>query len=116
MYREVGEFDVMLIANTLKSSDTLLVKDYIHVLPSLTPNPSAGHFSINFGDEMPQELNITVTNIQGQPVNFYTSKGFGNSVVINLSVLSSGVYIIQVNADGNKETLKAMLINNSKFN
>jgi len=114
-YSEVGEYDVMLIAKSLKSSDTLLIKDYIHVLPSLTPNPSSGHFSINFGDEMPQNLDISVTDIQGQPANFTASQGFGNSVVINLSQLSSGIYIINVNADGNKETLKAMLIKNSEF-
>lgn len=115
-YSEVGEFDVMLIAKTNKNSDTLLVKDYIHVLPSLTPNPSAGHFSINFGQEMPQELDIRVTDIRGKSVNFFTSKGFGNSVTIDLSQQTSGVYIISINADGNKETLKAMLITNSEFN
>ena len=115
-YSEVGEFDVMLVAKTNKNSDTLLVKDYIHVLPSLTPNPSAGHFSVNFGQEMPQELDIHVTDIRGKNVNFFMSEGFGNSVVIDLSQLSSGVYIIRVTADGNMETLKAMLINNSDFN
>jgi hypothetical protein len=115
-YSEVGEFDVMLIAKSTKSSDTLIVRDYIHVLPSLTPNPSAGHFSINFGQEMPQELDISITDVRGKNVNFFISEGFGNSVIVDLSQLSSGVYIIRVTADGSLETLKAMLITNSNFN
>lgn len=112
-YSIVGEYDVMLVVKALKESDTLRLKDYIHVLPTLTPNPSSGHFNVHFGNEMPEELDIKVTDLRGRNVNFLISKGNGNSVSIDLSQQPSGIYLITVLADGNREVLKASLVTNS---
>lgn len=115
-YINVGNFDVTLIASSFTKSDTLIRKDYVKVLPKLTPNPSAGHFQIIFGAEIPEDLKLQVTDLRGKDVNVFVEYRESNIIIIDLSQHSSGVYLIRLTSEGHTEVLKAMLINNSSGN
>jgi PKD repeat protein len=115
-YEMTGDFDVTLIARSVKDADTIVKKDYIHVMPTITPNPSRGYFRITFGTDLPQELDVYVSDMQGRNVNYYYNINEGdNEIVIDLSRQASGVYIIMIMADGVKEVLKACVVRHTNF-
>ena len=110
-YDKAGDFDVRLIARSLKTADTLTRKDYIHVKPTITPNPSKGKFKISFGNQLPGELDIRVVDMTGREVHFFFEVSeYDNTVVVDLSTHASGIYLIEVVADGAREVLKAFLM------
>ena len=113
-YQSAGEFDVMLVARSDNKIDTLLRTEYIRVLPTLSPNPSSGKFKINFGESLPDELDLQVIDMQGRNVNFFLYSEEENTVTIDLTTQSSGIYFIRVKADENEEVLKASVISQSK--
>lgn len=114
-YGSAGLFDVTLIGKSGAGNDTLKVKDYVTVMPRLSPNPSGGRFRISFGKEMPSQIEVFVTDIQGRNVNFYLQTD-ESSLTIDLTNHTSGVYLIKVVADGRTEVLKATLVNYKKEN
>ncbi|MEJ2595893.1 MAG: T9SS type A sorting domain-containing protein [bacterium] len=114
-YNSAGDYDVRLVAKSLKSSDTITRKEYIHVKPTITPNPSRGKFKISFGSGLPQELDIRVTDMQHRNINFfYDVNQFENSISIDLSIHASGIYLIKIIADGSEEVLKAFLLKHAE--
>ncbi len=113
-YESAGDFDVMLIASSDTKNDTLLRTDYIRVLPTLSPNPSSGKFKINFGQSLPDELDVKVIDMAGRNVNYFLYSEEENTITIDLSTQGSGVYLIKIKADGNEEVLKASLIRQNK--
>jgi len=113
-YNNIGEFDVMLIAKSYAGNDTLIIKDYIQVLPTITPNPSTGYFKITFGDKVPDDLDIQVTDMQGRHINYYVSQSDESSIILNLSQQNSGVYLIAILTNGKREVMKATVIRQSK--
>ena len=113
-YNNAGEYDVMLIAKSYSGNDTLIISDYIHVLPTITPNPSSGKFLITFGDTIPTDLNINVTDLQGRNINFDSRPERFNTQYIYLGLQSSGIYLISIYSNGNREVLKASLIRQNK--
>jgi photosystem II stability/assembly factor-like uncharacterized protein len=69
------------------------------------PNPTNEYFTINLGEKY-RDINITVHNNLGQEVQKHH---FNNTEAIPLNIQgSSGVYFIEVNADGNKSVLKVI--------
>ena len=69
------------------------------------PNPSNGMVNINLGDLA--ECNISIYNLNGQQV---LSDRYFNNTTIDLSGVSTGIYIIQFNIEG-KIIYKKLVIN-----
>ncbi len=114
-YNSAGDYDVRLVAKSLKSSDTITRKDYIHVKPTITPNPSRGKFKISFGSGLPQELDIRVTDLQQRNISFFHEVNpLENSISIDLSIHTSGIYLIKIIADDSEEVLKAFLLKHAE--
>lgn len=65
---------------------------------SLAPNPSNGHFSLNYKTDRNEAIVITVTDVLGKSV--YTQKSNMttglNSVMLNLDFLPAGSYMVRV--------------------
>ena len=109
-YNRAGDYDVRLIARSLKDSDTLIRKNYIHVKPTITPNPSRDRFKVSFGAGLPETLEIDVTDLQGRKVSYSAEVNkVENTVSIDLSAHVSGVYLIRINSDGKDKVLTAFL-------
>ncbi len=108
-YKNTGEYDVKLVIKSANKTDSLIRKNYIRVLPSLTPNPSTGNFKIVFGNKIPDDLVIKVNDMNGREINFFLSKVSESAVNLNLSTQAPGVYFVRMMAGGKAKVLKAMV-------
>lgn len=108
-YPAFGSFDVRLIITGNNSADTLLKEDFIQVKPILFPNPSKGTFTLNFGREIPEDLEISVFDLTGREVDFY-GQHFGHTVSISLKYANHGVFLVRVKDARSTRTLKLFLI------
>lgn len=83
----------------------------IHSLEALNvyPNPASGSFNVQFaGHEKVADVNIRLTNVTGQLIlerNFTHNGGLFNEN-IDITSCSSGVYFVEVTANGEKYTRK----------
>jgi hypothetical protein len=96
-YTETGMFDVRLIVSDGESYDTLFLKDYIHVVGKVYPNPTSGRVNIFLEEELPANLKVRVYNILGQVV--YSEQLTDQSyplISIDLSTFSSGIYTVRI--------------------
>jgi hypothetical protein len=85
---------------------------YVEVVGNLFPNPARDEVSIYLGEEAPATLTVEVINIIGRVM--YTEKYTQNSsrlVTVNLSNLSSGIYIIRLQVGQRYLFGKVMVIN-----
>ncbi|MAX70160.1 MAG: hypothetical protein CMC76_03530 [Flavobacteriaceae bacterium] len=75
----------------------------------LYPNPSSnGIFNLKLSEDY-DEVKITVANMSGQIVKSLGYEKFGNQKQIDLSQFSTGIYIINIIADGKAlESIKAV--------
>jgi len=73
----------------------------------IKPNPFTNTLSINFDVKGSKEILINVVNVLGQAV--YTEKVINpetNSILLDLAFLESGVYWIEIDADGSRNVQK----------
>jgi len=110
-YSNSGEFDVRLIVSTAEDSDTLLVNNYIKVLPSISPNPSNGKIKLAFGETMPDDIfeNIRIFNAMGKEINYYVIKKTDNCVILELSTKVQGLYLVDISAKEINNTYKIII-------
>ncbi|NOX87276.1 MAG: trypsin-like serine protease [Chlorobi bacterium] len=109
-YHNAGEYDVKLVVRSANSTDSLIRKKYIRVLPSITPNPSTtGKFKITFGSQVPEDLRVSVTDINGRDIQFFASPVNKSSFLLDLSTNSSGVYLVKIISKGETRVLKAVV-------
>jgi len=97
LYSSAGLFDVRLEVSNGIDSDTLLLKDYIHVVGKVYPNPTSGLVNIFLDEELPSSINVQVYNILGQII--YEEQIDEQSyqlLSIDLSLCSSGIYTIRL--------------------
>jgi hypothetical protein len=99
-YMSGGMFDTRLVVSDGINYDTLLLKDYIHVVGKVFPNPVSDIVYIYIDAELPALVNAEVFNIIGQKVleKEITDQDirFGRLVALDLSHLSSGTYIVRL--------------------
>lgn len=78
---------------------------------NIYPNPNKGLFTLNINTVDVKELNVTVTNLQGQIV--YSKNNFNNVNKVNeqidLSNKAKGVYFINVTSDRAVKTQKIVI-------
>jgi len=78
-----------------------VVSKYKSQEAKLYPNPSAnGIFQLKLKEEY-NEVNILVSNINGQTIQNSNHQKVGEKLTIDLSEVATGIYIINISADGN---------------
>jgi len=88
------------------SSDiSLSSESFIQKSISLYPNPTSSQVNLSFENNL-EEANLKIISITGQTV-FEKQNISGNSLTLDVSVLSNGIYVVQITDD--EKTL------NSKF-
>lgn len=96
-YMSGGMFDTRLVVSDGINYDTLLLKDYIHVVGKVFPNPVSDFVNIYLEAELPAVIKAEVFNIIGQKV---LEKEFPDQdsrlLTIDLSSLSAGIYVVRL--------------------
>jgi PKD repeat protein len=106
-YHKIGEYDVKLSVKSVKDKDSLIIKNYVRVLPNIYPNPSKyGKFNIVFGQAVPDDLEVNVYNASGQMIHFTIKQTGENLITIDLSAHPQGIYLIKIFSNGYVQTLK----------
>lgn len=75
----------------------------------LFPNPSSdGNFQLKLTEDY-DKVEISIANMSGRIIQNLTYQKFGEKVTINLSQFSTGIYIVNIIADGKRlEPIKAI--------
>ena len=110
-YTNPGKFDVGLYVSSADGNDSLVKKEYIHVLPTLFPNPSNGRFNIRFGSKIPDDLDILVSDALGRMVDFIIIPSGAMTLTLDLSQNMAGLYLVKIKTNSQTEILKAILYN-----
>jgi hypothetical protein len=78
------------------------------VLWQVYPNPSKGSFNLVYQINNNEELKARVIDAKGRLVRDYSkiSDGFVQKLNVDLTMMASGVYLLQVDAAGKKQTFK----------
>ncbi len=108
-YKQVGEFDVRLIVSSPEGSDTLIIPDYIRVVPNISPNPSDGLFRLAFGKEIPDSYSLRIFGLNGKEVSFKIKEEGTSYLMINMNYLEAGCYLIRFSSDEVNASYKAMV-------
>ena len=110
-YSTAGEFDVRLIVSAAESADTLLVKNYIQVLPNISPNPTDGKIKLAFGNTLPDDIEnkIRVSNSIGQETGFRIIEKSNNYLIIEITPNGNGLYLIKVTSEEVNSTFKVIV-------
>jgi hypothetical protein len=96
-YPETGQFDVRLIVSNGTEYDTLWLKDYIHVVGKVYPNPTSGIVNIFLEEDLPAYVKIKVFNMIGQIVHEEELPDQSSPLIsVNLSSLRAGIYTIRI--------------------
>lgn len=106
LYNAVGDFDVRLIVLSTDGSDTLTSKNYIKVIPSVSPVPSDGTVRFAFGNEIPENIVISGFDNEGKEVPITVTYTGDNYIIINLVTESIGLYFIRLNSNSLNNTYK----------
>ncbi len=80
----------------------------------LTPNPAKGQINFDWISSENENVTVTLYKSTGQMAfqqNFQTIQSGINQLAINISSLSSGLYLIQVSGANAKKTFNVMVIN-----
>jgi lysyl endopeptidase len=97
LYPYGGYFDVLLIVSDGTDYDTLLLKDYIHVVGNVYPNPTTGVVNIYIEEELPSAIILNVYNNIGQKIITKEIPEQSYPLIsVDLSGLSFGIYTIRI--------------------
>ena len=94
LYESLGNFDVRLVVSNGITSDTLLKKDYISVMPSVYPNPSDGAYTIDFGKIIPEIVSVEVFDVVGHSVPFTASQQ-NNQLMLKVETIRNGIFFVK---------------------
>ena len=111
IYPKGGLFDVSLVVSDGTEYDTLSLKDYIHVVGKVFPNPTTGLVNIYLDEELPSDIKLEVFDIMG---NQLIKKEIPDQTYPLLSVdltgLCMGVYTIRLEINQRFIFSRVMLI------
>lgn len=109
-YNKVGVYDVSLVVSNETLTDSITKTDFIQVNPLIYPNPTKdGKFYIDFGAELPNEINIEIFSIDNQLVNCnYFVMENQNRLEVTIPAISQKLHLIRISTEDSKKTLKLL--------
>jgi subtilisin-like proprotein convertase family protein len=73
------------------------------------PNPNRGIAEISFDQNLSQDVEIEIINLTGKVVKRYNLNNSGNTFELDLSDLSSGIYLVKLQTDSRSAVKKLIL-------
>jgi photosystem II stability/assembly factor-like uncharacterized protein len=77
---------------------------------SVFPNPTTNELKVELSNAKEKILNARIYNMEGHCVINYNSLKEENSIILNISNLESGIYIIHVSTGNTKYAMKFMVV------
>lgn len=110
-YNKAGVYPVSLIASNSLTSDTLVKKSYITVLPHVFPVPFDDHCTIDLGSQSTDAIQVQIFDILGREVKFLLHEDNpGTRYSVYLKNEISGVYYLKIKTSGLDLSKKIMFI------
>ncbi len=111
-YSDAGKYDVRLVISSADGIDTLTRKDFIKVLPNLSPNPCNGTVELAFGDTIPDDIidKIRIFDAIGRETGFRGIERVENHLIIDMASKTQGIYYLKVSATEINTTYKVVVI------
>ena len=75
---------------------------------SAYPNPVSDYLLVNFTTTIPGDITISLINSNGMVMNEMKVKAENETVQINVSDLSQGLYILKINGSGFDQSLRVI--------
>ena len=104
-----------ILQSSYAQETKLGVKDVASTInASVSPNPTNGVTNVSLSLSRNSDVNVSLTNAMGQEVNSYTFNnvdGGNNTLTLNLSDYSEGVYFFNITTDEGSTTQKVILTN-----
>lgn len=109
LYRQYGNYDVQLIVGNTARSDTLTREAYIRVKPFVYPNPAPGDFSIGFGVELTDDLDVSFYDLFGREVRALIINE-GSKLRVTMPQTARGLYLIKISDRYVEKQLKVLIV------
>lgn len=108
-YGQYGDFEVKLIVHGTDDSDTLVRTNYIGVKPYVYPNPGQNRFTLSFGVDITEDVEVAVFDAMGRETACRISRQ-GSKLSFELDNPVSGTYIIRVTDKLVEKNLKLLVV------
>jgi len=93
-YNAIGKYDVSLVVKNGITSDTLIRKSYINVMPYAVPNPAGKTFTIFTGAVDAQQFDVKMYDAMGRKLDFFRSTDNNSQIQIQLKAPVTGFFIV----------------------
>lgn len=109
-YSSYGTYDVQLIVSNAEKADTLLKKDFITVKPYLYPIPAGGNFTLDFGRDAAENIQIKLFDMAGRETPIHYETQGANKIAVEMLKKRKGLYIISLQSEHFNRTLKLIVL------
>jgi hypothetical protein len=108
-YTQLGSFDVRLIVSNSLGQDTVVIKDYIRVVPVIYPNPTRNEITLRMGRESNQ-YDVAIINSIGKVVTSFIVNSEEPSVNWSFKEQVAGFYLVRIRSGNDVQYHKLLYI------
>lgn len=105
-YNEIGFYDVKLKIRRGLRVDSLLLENYVKVVPRVSPNPSSDKVQIYLGVKPLNDVEITLFDESGRIVDQFVSTASVRTITFYVNRFSSGFYFMRIKTEKYQEIHK----------
>ncbi|HPE75235.1 MAG TPA: glycosyl hydrolase family 18 protein, partial [Draconibacterium sp.] len=106
-----NKFNTLGITTTGLCGNTVLAGNLKELTLKIYPNPASENLYIELNTE--KQFKVSLYDILGQKLNLFPQKQF-NKLILNVSGLKKGIYLLKVEGKGFSQTRKIVIDNNSQ--
>jgi PKD repeat protein len=108
LYDRLGTYDVTLIVTNEYGEDSVVLSNYIRVVPTIYPNPTRNVMYLMLGNDE-QEHVITITNSLGKRIKEFTIPAGNSTSEVSFTGYPAGLYLIGIKAQGQNEEFHKLI-------
>jgi len=106
-YDRLGTYDVLLVVSNDWGEDSVLLENYIKVVPVVYPNPTRNSVFVLFGNSVEEHL-IRIVNPMGQQIAEYAVPGTEGQFEFSFLNYPAGLYLVGVKSGDQEEYHKIL--------
>ncbi len=107
-YERLGSYDVTLIVTNEYGEDSVVLSNYIRVVPAIYPNPTRNIMHLLVGAEEYEHL-ITITNSLGKRLMQFIIPAGESTSEFSFSGYPAGLYVIGIKTQGQDEEFHKLI-------